>query len=420
VAVDPACSYRFADGTRLDMPHDPAAVPAALDAALGAGAGASWEAFHRHAARLWELCGDTVLRRPVSVPALVGLTARASALRTIAPWRSLDDLGAARLPDPRLRTWLRRYATYSGSDPRRAPSVLAVTAYVEQHFGSWYVRGGLRRVADALLERCRELGVAVHLGSEVTAVRTRGRRTAGVRLGCGREVDAPVVVCDADAEVLFERLLPARRAVASRLGLRRRARSYSGFVVLLTLDRGEPVPAHRVWFPQDYTAEFDALFARRPAPVAEPAIYVHAPDDPGVPPDREGWFVLVNAPRQDPSGGVDWDAPGLADSYADHVLDLLAERGADVRGRVRERIVRTPADLERGTAAPGGTIYGSASHGARAALRRPANRTAVRGLYLVGGSAHPGGGIPLVLLSAEIVAGLIGPAGPRTTGAPRG
>jgi phytoene dehydrogenase-like protein len=92
------------------------------------------------------------------------------------------------------------------------------------------------------------------------------------------------------------------------------------------------------------------------------------------------------------------------------VLATLAERGCDVRDRVRWREVRTPADLERDTASPGGSIYGTASHGAAAALLRPANRSPVPGLYLVGGSAHPGGGLPLVALSAEIVAGLVGPA----------
>jgi phytoene dehydrogenase-like protein len=142
--------------------------------------------------------------------------------------------------------------------------------------------------------------------------------------------------------------------------------------------------------------------------VPDPAIYVHAPDDPALRPDdtSQGWFVLVNAP----ASGVDWDGPGVAGGYADHVLSVLAHRGTDVRGRVRWREIRTPADLERETGAPGGAIYGSASHGPRAALLRPANRSPVPGLYLVGGSTHPGGGLPLVVLSAGIVAGMIGPA----------
>jgi phytoene dehydrogenase-like protein len=129
------------------------------------------------------------------------------------------------------------------------------------------------------------------------------------------------------------------------------------------------------------------------------------PDD-----DHEAWFVLVNAPRHDPGRGVDWNDAELVGRYRDRVLDVLAARGMDVRPRLLWSETRTPADLERDTRSPGGSIYGTSSNGRRAAFLRAANRSPVPGLYLVGGSAHPGGGLPLVGLSAAIVADLIGPA----------
>jgi len=136
------------------------------------------------------------------------------------------------------------------------------------------------------------------------------------------------------------------------------------------------------------------------------------PDDDRMRPDQdsEAWFILVNTPRngRDPRHGVDWDAPGRAEAYADLLLARLAERGVDIRERVLWREIRSPADLERSTRAPGGSIYGSSSNGARAAFQRPANQSPVPGLYLVGGSSHPGGGLPLVGMGAEIVAGLVG------------
>jgi phytoene desaturase len=417
VPVDPVCEYRFADGTRLEMPHDPAAVPAALTAALGPGAGEAWRALHDRSERLWELVGDAVLRRPVRGTDLARFSARLRGLALIAPWCTLRGLGTAMLPDPRLRNWLDRYATYSGSDPRRTPSVLSVTPYVEQRFGAWYVRGGLRRLGDALLRRCADLGVSVQLGSEVAAVTTTGRRATGVELADGARVQAEVVVCNADASLLYDRLLGRVRGVARvRRSLRRSPSSVSAFVLLLALqgrERGRA--AHRVSFPADYDAEFDAVLGRNAAPARDPAVYVHAPDDPELRPDdeSESWFVLVNAPPHDPRGApgsVDWSTPGLKERYADHVLALLAGRGDDVRGRIRWREIRTPVDLERSTGAPGGAIHGTASHGPRAALLRPANATPVRGLYLVGGSTHPGGGLPLVVQSAGIVADLVGPA----------
>jgi len=155
-----------------------------------------------------------------------------------------------------------------------------------------------------------------------------------------------------------------------------------------------------------YGAEFDAIFGGRVAP--DPTIYVSAPADPTLaPPGGQAVFVLVNAPRQ---GTFDWEAPGVSASYTTRVLDVMAARGIDLREQLAFCESRTPADLERATAAPGGAIYGSASHGPRAAFKRAANRSPVPGLFLTGGSAHPGGGLPLVALSARAVAGLIGPA----------
>ncbi|MEW5810000.1 MAG: phytoene desaturase family protein [Actinomycetota bacterium] len=413
--VDPACAYRFADGTEMTLPHDPDAVPAAIDQALGRGAGESWRRLHERSRRLWDLVGEPVLRQPISLAALARMSARPADLKAVAPWRTIHGLGRDAFTDPRLRLWLNRYATYSGSDPRRTPSVLSVTSFVEQEFGAWYVPGGLRRIVDAVAQRCTDLGVEIRTDSRVDALVMSGNRVRGVRCG-GSTVPADVVVSDADAEVLYGSLAPAPARLARRL--RRTPRSMAGFVMMLGLSGREPGAAHRIYFPRDYDAEFDAIFGRRPAPVMDPAVYVHAPDDAALRPDdeSEGWFVLVNAPAHDPAGGIDWDAEGLAERYSDRILDVLAERGVDVRPRLRFAEIITPADLERRTGAPGGAIYGTASHGPRAALRRPANRSPLPGVFLVGGSTHPGGGIPLVLMSAEIVAGLIGPA--ERTGTP--
>jgi phytoene dehydrogenase-like protein len=246
-----------------------------------------------------------------------------------------------------------------------------------------------------------------------------GSRAAGVELADGERVPADVVVSAGDATALHADLLPPdRRTRRVRRDLGRATPSLSGFVLLLALRGRTPGLAHHtVLFPEDYDAEFDAVFGTgqfrgRPRPVADPTVYVSAPEDPALRPDgdSESWFVLVNAPRHDPAVGVDWTTPGLAERYAARVLEVLARRGLDVRERVRWHDVRTPADLERATGSVGGSIYGTSSNGTRAAFLRPANASPVPGLFLVGGSAHPGGGLPLVALSAEIVAGLIGPA----------
>jgi phytoene desaturase len=422
--LDPAVAYRFADGTTTAVPGRLADIAARLDDDLGAGSGAQWSALLARAEAMWAATEQPFLRSPLAGAATLARLARdVAGLRTIAPGRTLRGLGRSYLTDPRLQVLLDRYATYSGSDPRRAPAALLTVPWVEQAFGSWYVRGGLRRLPEAVAGRAAERGAVVRTGCAVEEVLVEGGRAAGVRLADGSRVPADVVVCNADAGALYGRLLPRQAPVRRvRAALRRVTPSSSGLVLLLALRGRTPGLAHHtVLFPADYDAEFDALFGvggrggrgRSPKrPVADPTVYVSAPDDPATRPDEhsESWFVLVNAPRHEPDGGVDWTAPGLADACADRVLATLADRGLDVRDRVRWRVVRTPADLARETASPGGSIYGTSSNGARAAFLRPANASPLPGLFLVGGSAHPGGGLPLVTLSAEIVAGLVGPA----------
>ena len=408
VALDPVAHYRFADGTEVDLPGGGLPrVARALDEALGAGTGAQWTAFQRRAAAIWDVAREPFLESPLDGPrTLLRLARSASDVATVAPWSSLRGLGRRYLDDPRLRTLLDRYATYSGSHPAKAPAALATVPFVEQAFGAWYVRGGLHRLAEAVADRAGEHGVRIRTGTPVTAVLAEHGRAEGVRLADGTEVRADVVVSAVDAARLYGDLLPR-----PRLRPHPSRRSTSGFVLLLALDGRTPgLRHHTVLFPDDYDAEFADLAAGRP--VADPTVYVSAPDDPALRPDEdsEAWFVLVNAPVHDPRRGTDWRSPDLVERHARTVLDTMAARGLDVRDRLRWSEVRTPADLEERTGSDGGAIYGSSSDGARSAFLRPANRSPVPGLFLVGGSAHPGGGLPLVGLSARIVTDLIGPA----------
>lgn len=413
--LDPIASYRFADGTTLAAHADDDAFVAELDDRIAPGSGEDWRRLADRACRVFDAAEGPFLSSPVSATGLVRLAWSAPGdIAAIAPGRSLRRLGLRYLRDPRLRMILDRYATYSGSDPRHAPAALVSVVHAERRFGGWYVAGGLRRLGDALTRRAEERGVRILLDAPVLAVtRAPGGRVDGVRLADGIRLPADVVVANADAAALYGRLVNDR---VGRRRLRRTVPSMSGFVLLLALTGRTPgLGHHTVTFPADYDAEFDAVFAGRLA--ADPTIYLAAPADPAcAPPGCEAWFILVNAPPHRGAGGhngagtLDWDRPGLTDGYARRILDVLAARGFDVRSRLRWYETITPADLERRTGTVGGSIYGGSSNGVRAAFLRPPNASRVPGLFLVGGSTHPGGGLPLVVLSAGIVAGLIGPA----------
>jgi phytoene desaturase len=434
--IDPVFRYRFADGTWLTVPNGPPGwVAEALGEQLGGTAARDWRAFCRHAETIWRVVRGPFLSEPLHGPLdLLRHSRRLRDLRTVAPWRTLRGTGARFLRDPRLRILLDRYATYAGSDPRRAPAALAVVPWLEQAHGVWYIRGGLRGLAEALADRATAAGAQIRLGARVAAVRAERDRVGGVQLDSGEHLHADVVVCNADASRLYGELLDAPAARVPLRRLRRATPSLSGFVLLLGVRGRTPGRVHHtVLFPADYDAEFNSIFgtARRdgvfgtaprgshlgtgrqwPRPVPDPTIYLAVPDDPAVGPDdqHEAWFVLVNAPLQDPQRGMDWDCAELTERYAERVLHVLAQRGVDVQDRIVYRGIRTPADLQRDTGAPGGAIYGTSSNGLAAAFLRPANRSPLPGLFLVGGSAHPGGGLPLVAQSAAIVARLVGPA----------
>lgn len=387
--LEPLTRYRFGDGSTLDASSDPALMRARVEA-LRPGNGAEWERFTSRARRAFEASEQPFLSAPVSPAGLAQLAlTRPADLAAIAPWRTLRGVAAAELTDPRLLAYVDRFATYTGSDPRRAPAALTAVPHVEHAFGGWHVEGGLRRIAEALLARALALGVQVRCHSPVTRVLVVDGRASGVLVG-EHVLPADVVVSDVEAAHLYGDLVRVPRA-ARRLA--RATPSSSGFVLLLALRGSTPGLAHHnVWFPADYDEEFDAVFGEPARPVADPTVYVCAPAD-AAPTGHEAWFVLVNAARHGTGrGALDWTT--AAPAYEQVLLDRLG-----VRDRVLWSRAMSPVEV--------GPIYGTSSNGTRAAFLRPANRSPLPGLLLVGGSAHPGGGIPLVLRSAEIAAGLL-------------
>ncbi|HEX6887678.1 MAG TPA: phytoene desaturase family protein, partial [Candidatus Nanopelagicales bacterium] len=345
VPLDPGFGYRFADGAELPMPGvgvGPGA--AAMGDALGGRAADDWRALQARAGDMWATTRRPFLESPLSgVRDLVPLARDLSAVRTVAPWQTLRGLGRATLHDWRARQVLDRYATYAGSDPRRAPAVLATIPYVEATFGAWHIAGGLRSLGDALRARLDERGVEVRLGTPVARILLDAGRVSGVRLTSGEQVPAEVVVANADAARVYGELLGPDAPSGPMRRLARATPSLSGFVMLLAVRGTTPGLAHNtVWFPREYDLEFDAIFGRDPRPVDDPTIYACVPNDPAMrPAGHEAWFVLVNAPRHGAAGQrgtIDWDAPGLAQRYADQVLARLAERGTDLRERLLWRV----------------------------------------------------------------------------------
>lgn len=387
--VEPVTRYKFADGTTLELSADRERSEAALEA-WSPGAALDWRRFLSACDRMWP-AAERFLSGPQPFPPRRDARADPRDAFRVRPWSTLRGLARATTKDPRLRMVIERFATYAGADPRRCPAALAVAGYVEHAFGAWHVRGGLFRIVEALAARLRDLGAELCLASPALEVVRAGGRVTGVRTP-ETIVPADVVVWNGDAPALDEALGRDARPTDGR--------SSSGLAVMLACRGRDPARAHHeIRFPRSYEDELDDLFLHRRA-ARDPTVYVAAPwvtDPAGAPSGHEALFVLVNAPSH---VAADWPA------QAERLVARLA-----LGDRVLAQALRSPADLERETGALGGAIYGAAPVGRLGSLRRPGHRVrGVRGLFRAGGTAHPGGGLPLVMLGAELVAREVGPA----------
>jgi phytoene desaturase len=411
-SVDPSFDYRFADGSNLKFSNlSRNKTLESISETFDAESASQWDRIMKRAERMWDVSRGPFIESELKSP--ISLMKRLTFMRDmkiIAPWKTLRDHADEILKDQRLRYIMDRYATYSGSDPRKAPAVLSTIAFVEESFGAWHVKGGLGQLTATVYQRALDVGVKFHLSTPVASISTEGKKVTGVVLADGTFVQADVVVANADASLVYNKLISGhKRALKkARKNIAIADVSVAGFCLLLGMrkDPEQVLNHHTILFPENYDAEFDAIFTHG-KPVEKPTIYICAPQDPAMSKDEtlEGWFVLVNAPTH---GQFDWNNKEFARNYANTIIDQIEARGISVRDRLESLTIRTPADLEAAVHAPGGAIYGTSSNGARAAFMRAKNRSPIKGLYLVGGSAHPGGGLPLVGISGDLVTEAIG------------
>ncbi|WP_198422448.1 phytoene desaturase family protein [Streptomyces sp. QHH-9511] len=383
--VDPASRHVFSDGTRVDLPNaSRAGTLSALDTALGAGAGERWGDFMVRAREAWDRTRRPLLEEPqpedTSVfgrepyPAL-----KAGFLRR--PTTTLGGIGARELRDARLTELLDSYAWSYGFDPATAPASAAVLPYMEQTFGTWYVGGGIRALADAVHERCLKRRVEFVFDAAVVEVLEKDGRATGVRLADGETVEADHVVAGAPPQAL----------------------SRDGVVAGQRDDRARPLPVG--------TGRVTLCLALRGARESgavhrtvvhgaegRPTVTVLRPDDPALRPDDGHESVTVTATV----------ATDRAPEWRAVAETMLAAAGSAVPG-LRERllwqVLRTPEDTLRETGVR--EVPGPALAGGAGAFLPAANRSPIQGLYRAGGWSHPGGGLAHAGMSGALVAGLI-------------
>lgn len=405
-SVEPLTRYFYSDGTILNITRD---LPHLLDqiAAIDERDVEGYLSFLAYAASLHRITGPVFIYDQTPTLRSFARVSLPDMLRVDA-WRSMDAAIRQFVRSPHLRQLLGRFATYVGASPYHAPATLNVIAHVELNGGVWYPRGGIYSIARALEKLARELGVQIHTNCEVQQIQIKNSCVSGLLLANGRQMEANSIIANVDVATVYEKLLPSNTTNPHRLkSLLRADLSCSGFILLLGVEgQRANLAHHNIFFSSDYRREFDDLFNRH-MPPDEPTIYlaITSKTDPGDAPEGcENWFVLVNVPALDEQ--MDWSA--YKSRYRDQILARLKTFGLDVTEHIRSERILTPVDVERMTGARRGALYGLSSNSPFTAFRRPHNRaTDVKNLYFVGGTTHPGGGVPMVMLSGKIVAGMI-------------
>jgi 1-hydroxycarotenoid 3,4-desaturase len=403
--LDLLARHAWSETERLDLFAELERSSDAIGAFAGAAEAKGFRAFSAEARKVFEMLRDAYLTEHQTGP--IGLTRRVGLgnLASMFALRPFDTLWTAlgdHFRDPRLRQLFGRYATYCGSSPFAAPATLMLIAHVEQD-GVWAVEGGMQRLADALEALAESLGVRFLYGAHAERVTLAGGRASGVTLAAGEALTSHAVVANADAAAIAAGAFGPDIAEGIRLRPHP-PRSLSAVTwALHARTAGFPLHRHNVFFSGDYRAEFDDIFTHGRLPGA-PTIYVCAEDRSldgvGVA-GAERLLVLVNAPANGDQTALDEPELSRCETM---VFDQLQRCGLTLDRSPECRTVTTPQTFNRLFPATGGALYGPATHGWASAFRRPGARTRIPGLYLAGGGAHPGAGVPMAALSGRLAA----------------
>ncbi|MBK0404232.1 phytoene desaturase [Adhaeribacter sp. BT258] len=399
--------YHFADGTELHAYHDPHKFQEEVERTLGIPKKkVKW--FLKRSAQLYNATSSTFLHKSLhkfSTYFSPDILKTLAAVPRLGLRKTMHQTNARDFEDPRFVQLLDRFATYNGSDPYQAPATLNIIPHLEHNIGAFYPENGIISIAKSLHKLAVELGVKFRFNEkaeEITLAENR-KKVTGLRTAQATyQFDA--VVSNMDVVPTYRKLLPTLKAPEKTL---RQPRSSSALIFYWGINRTFPdLHLHNIFFSQDYKKEFEHIFKHKTIS-QDPTIYVNITSKftkSDAPENAENWFVMVNVPHNE---GQDWDK--LIAETRQHVLQKLSRHlKTDLQNHLACEKTWDPRGIELETGSVGGALYGSSSNNAMAAfLRHPNFKRKVKGLYFCGGSVHPGGGIPLCLLSAKIVSNLV-------------
>ena len=398
--LDPLCRYFYKDGVQFDNYSDRGKTAEEIESFAPEDA-LAYSNFLDYSEELYDRTAGPFLFNPLyNFSDLKHL--KLSDFLKIDAFSTVSEKVDSTFQSPYLRQFFKRFTTYNGSSPYQAPATLNVIPHVELNQGGYYVLDGLYQIALALQELANELGVFFHYNTPVDSIAVENGRVSGVKTADGSFTPCDLLFANSDASDTILNLIPEHTIPASKKKKHKTIEpSCSGFVMLLGCrDQWDQLKHHNIFFSADYRREFGDIFERQQMP-EDPTIYVantSYTDPTHAPVNSSNLFILVNAPYVTES--QDWKT--IRTSYSDFLINELEERGLNgLRKSIEYSELITPDQFLSRYGSNKGSIYGTSSNSRFAAFLRPRNKMRdFRNLYLVGGSTHPGGGIPLVIQSA--------------------
>ncbi len=401
------CRYFWPDGTRLDVPSGPNDFAYACRDILGADPSAISH-YLTSAQDLYSLAAPLFIDQPFpTLKAFQSPVGRqiANNLFTVDPFVTLHRRNARSFKDPRMVQLFDRYATYNGSNPYKAPATLKMTAHPEHNLGAFFPDQGMYSIVREIAKLAVRSGVRFHYNSIVQRVNrnTGGEQVTGIRID-GKDFSYPLVVSDMDVNTFYRSGMIDFRS--PKLG-RKQPLSTSALIFYWGVEGNhDQLDLHNILFAENYREEFKHLFKLKKM-YTDPTIYIYISskrEQNDALPGHENWFVMVNAPES---------SEQIQATEINRIREILLKKinrllGIDLSGKIVYEHIEDPGSIERRTGSWHGSLYGKSSNSRISAFsRHPNRRSKINGLYFTGGSVHPGGGIPLCLASAEIVANLI-------------
>lgn len=401
--LDILCKYFYEDGTKLTAYADEDKFAVEVSGKT-AEVRSALKKYNTNSSRIYNITNHVFLEQSLhKLKTYLSWATIKSIFRIgqIDATRTMHKANESFFKDKRLVQFYDRYATYNGSNPYQAPATLNVIPHIEQHFGAYFPDGGMYSITTSLVKLAEELGVKFNYNSRVEEIVLDGNKAKGIKLK-GELLQSDIVISNMDVWFTYHKLLRQHPQIFPKKILSQE-RSSSALIFYWGIKKQFPqLDLHNIFFSADYQAEFNHIWQQKDI-YSDPTVYLNIssklnPDD--APARCENWFVMINVPA---NTGQDWDKL-VTGARADILTKLSKALGEDISKLIVSETILDPRSIESRTSSYQGSIYGTSSNSRFAAFLRHANKSSkISNLYFCGGSVHPGGGIPLCLLSAKIV-----------------